>query len=78
MLTLQRQIKKARIRLSNAVLKASPPSILVAGYVGLIVAGTILLKLQIATHKAISWLDALFTATSAVTVTGRTCPARRR
>ncbi|MBE0436882.1 MAG: Ktr system potassium transporter B [Methylomicrobium sp.] len=69
-LTLQRHFKKHRLKFSHAVLKASPPAILVAGYLGLITAGTLLLKLEIATNKAIGWLDALFTATSAVTVTG--------
>nr|WP_305907838.1 potassium transporter TrkG [Methylomarinum sp. Ch1-1]MDP4520620.1 potassium transporter TrkG [Methylomarinum sp. Ch1-1] len=70
MFSLRRRFKLARIHLSNTVLKASPPAILIAGYLGLIVTGTLLLKLQIATPKAIGWLDALFTATSAVTVTG--------
>lgn len=32
--------------------------------------GTLLLKLPIATTTPISWLDAAFTATSAMTVTG--------
>lgn len=36
----------------------------------LIVIGTVLLKLPIATTQPISWTDALFTATSATTVTG--------
>lgn len=36
----------------------------------LIVLGTLLLKLPAATHTPITWLQALFTATSAVTVTG--------
>ena len=37
---------------------------------GLIIAGTLLLKLPIALHQPLSWTDALFTATSAVCVTG--------
>ena len=40
------------------------------GFVLLIVMGTFLLKLPFATTQFLSWLDTLFTATSAVTVTG--------
>ena len=40
------------------------------GFVLLIVMGTFLLKLPFATTQSLSWLDTLFTATSAVTVTG--------
>lgn len=48
------------------------PKTLVAGFALIILIGTILLKLPIATEsgQAISWLDAFFTATSAATVTG--------
>lgn len=48
----------------------SSPAILSLGFLVLIVIGTILLSLPIASIKPISVLSALFTATSAVTVTG--------
>jgi trk system potassium uptake protein TrkH len=48
----------------------SPPQILVLLYLFFLVFGTILLKLPIATTKPIGVLDALFTITSAMTVTG--------
>ena len=53
-----------RVRLLN------PPKALILGFITLILSGTLLLKTPWASHGAISWLDALFTATSAVTVTG--------
>lgn len=61
LLTLNEQFAFARI---------SPRAILIGSYVVLILAGTALLKLPNATHSSISWLDALFTSTSAVSVTG--------
>ncbi|MGQ9370489.1 TrkH family potassium uptake protein [Azospirillum sp. ST 5-10] len=48
----------------------SPPAVLAVLYAGLIVAGTLLLKLPVAVRGPLSWADAAFTATSAVTVTG--------
>ncbi len=48
----------------------SPPIILSIGFLLLIVIGTSLLKLPFASIEPVSWLDAMFTATSAVTVTG--------
>ena len=47
---------------------------LVIGFAFIIAIGTVLLRLPIASHipGGVSWLDALFTATSAVTVTGLT------
>lgn len=48
----------------------SPPVILAAGFIVLILLGSSLLKLPASTIEPISWLDATFTATSAVTVTG--------
>ncbi|KAB0624102.1 potassium transporter TrkH [Acinetobacter gandensis] len=48
----------------------SPPSILALGFLGLIILGTLLLKLPISHHGDLSWLNALFTSTSAVTITG--------
>ena len=48
----------------------SSPAILSLGFLAMIVLGTCLLKLPLASHTPISWLTAGFTATSAVTVTG--------
>jgi trk system potassium uptake protein len=49
----------------------SPPAILAGIMVATIIVGTILLRLPLAHHgPPIGWLDALFTATSAVCVTG--------
>ncbi len=47
-----------------------PPAMLGLLYLGWIICGALLLKLPFATTQTISWSDALFTATSAVTVTG--------
>jgi trk system potassium uptake protein len=48
----------------------SPPQLLILIFACFIGLGTVLLKLPFATTERISWLDALFTATSAMTVTG--------
>ncbi|MDR5898388.1 potassium transporter TrkG [Halomonas vilamensis] len=48
----------------------SPPLLLIAGFLILILVGTALLKLPLSVDAPISWREALFTATSAVTVTG--------
>jgi len=48
----------------------APPFILSASFALLILVGTCLLKLPIATESPITWLQSLFTVTSAVTVTG--------
>lgn len=48
----------------------NPPQLLILGFIVLIFAGTGLLKTSWATAEPISWLEAAFTATSAVTVTG--------
>ena len=52
--------------------KLNPPKILVLGFAVIISIGTFLLMLPIATvdSKGLSFLDALFTATSATCVTG--------
>ena len=51
-------------------LKLPPPAILAALYAVLIVTGAALLKLPVATPAPITWSEAVFTAASAVTVTG--------
>jgi len=61
---------RKRPRTNRRAISLSPPAILAGGFLGLIVFGTLLLKLPIATVDDISWLESLFTATSAVTVTG--------
>jgi len=52
------------------VLRLSPPATLSLLFLGLIGTGTVLLSLPFATTEPIGLLDAAFTATSAVTVTG--------
>lgn len=52
--------------------KFSPPQLLVLGFVGIILFGTVLLMLPISNHtgQSLSFIDAFFTATSATSVTG--------
>nr|WP_279381914.1 TrkH family potassium uptake protein [Metabacillus bambusae] len=52
------------------VIKLNPSQLLVLVFVVSIIVGTILLKLPFSTHHSIKWVDALFIATSAMTVTG--------
>jgi trk system potassium uptake protein len=56
----------------NAKYNFDPPKVLVGGFAFIILLGSILLTLPIATNdgKGLPWLDALFTATSATCVTG--------
>ena len=46
------------------------PEMLALAYGGMILLGTVLLRLPMSTTRPITWMDALFTSTSAVTVTG--------
>ncbi len=57
---------------SRLPIKINPPRIILLGYISVILLGTILLMLPIATQsgEATGFIDALFTATSAVCVTG--------
>lgn len=48
----------------------SPPQVLAIGFFLTIIIGSLLLKLPISAAKQLSWIDALFTAASATTVTG--------
>ena len=57
---------------SYGTLGLSPPATLALVFLGLIVLGTLLLELPFATTRGVGWLEAAFTATSAVTVTGLT------
>ncbi|MDF1763475.1 MAG: potassium transporter TrkG [Oleibacter sp.] len=55
---------------SHKRLLPNPPMLLFEGFLCLIAIGTLLLKLPMASQGSVSWLEAAFTATSAVTVTG--------
>lgn len=59
-------------RWKQKIIKFSPPQVLALGFASLIVIGAILLKLPVASTTEVSWLNAFFTATSAITVTGLT------
>ncbi|MDQ9010946.1 potassium transporter TrkG [Acinetobacter gerneri] len=48
----------------------SPPSLLALGFLSFITIGTLLLKLPFSHIGELSWINAFFTATSAVTITG--------
>lgn len=50
--------------------RLSPPQILVLGFLSFILIGTILLMLPFSSREGCAFIDALFTATSAVCVTG--------
>lgn len=50
--------------------EVNAPRLLLFGYLGIIIIGTILLSLPIATTHGISFIDALFTASSSLCVTG--------
>ena len=54
----------------HRLVNLSPPSLLALGFLSFILIGTSLLKLPIAHHGDLSWIQALFTSTSAVTITG--------
>lgn len=57
-------------KLKKVFFTISPPKILAISFLVIIATGTLLLKLPISTTEPLSWMDALFTATSATTVTG--------
>ncbi|WP_158735989.1 TrkH family potassium uptake protein [Alteribacillus sp. YIM 98480] len=56
--------------LSQKVVHISPPQFLALSFAVIILLGTLLLKLPFATTAPLLWIDALFTAASATTVTG--------
>ena len=62
--------RKELINKKHNRINLSPPSLLALGFLSFIIIGTVLLKLPFANTGNLSWLDALFTATSAVTITG--------
>lgn len=57
---------------AGKVVHLTPPQILALSYIVLILIGTFLLLLPFAKVESMSFMDSLFTATSAVTVTGLT------
>ncbi|MFV5381255.1 TrkH family potassium uptake protein [Acinetobacter towneri] len=61
---------KTSSKLPAKTINLSPPSLLALGFLSFICIGTILLKLPISHHGDMTWINALFTATSAVTITG--------
>ncbi|ENV14414.1 TrkH family potassium uptake protein [Acinetobacter schindleri] len=54
----------------NRTINLSPPSIIALGFLALILVGSILLILPVSHHGDVTWFQAVFTATSAVTITG--------
>lgn len=63
-------IEMSRLSLGINKMSIHPALIFILSFLLVIVIGTLLLKLPNATVGGISWIDALFTATSAVCVTG--------
>jgi len=63
-----REFSTLRLNFNRELL--NPAQLFIASFLGLIFIGTLLLMLPRATHEGISAVDALFTATSAVCVTG--------
>ncbi len=56
--------------LHSKILKLNPATLILLSFILVIFAGTGLLKIPLCTDQGISWIDAFFTATSAVCVTG--------
>ena len=67
-----KQIRQHHLERQHRPSPARGSKILVLGFGAIILIGTILLRLPIATEPAggLGWIEALFTATSATTVTG--------
>jgi trk system potassium uptake protein len=57
-------------RIRHGIIELSPPQVLALVFAVLAILGAALLMTPWATYRPIPWIDALFTATSAVTVTG--------
>lgn len=68
LLTFIREISERKINYKNTFL--NPGQLFIVSFFFIIVIGTVLLMLPNATHEGISLIDALFTSTSAVCVTG--------
>lgn len=67
-LTFVREFSEQEINYKKTLL--NPAQLFIASFLGIILVGALLLLLPNATHDGISFLDALFTSTSAVCVTG--------
>lgn len=67
-LTFIREFFDTRLTVVQTVL--NPAQLFIASFLGIILIGSFLLMLPNATHSGISFIDALFTSTSAVCVTG--------
>lgn len=65
---MKKQPKKEKKQ--SLFLRMNPSARIASGFFLLIIIGTFLLKIPYATTEPLSWMDTLFTATSAVTVTG--------
>ncbi len=63
-------MKRQAKGLARRMAEAPAPLVLAAGYALFIAFGAVLFRLPFTSHVPIGWSDALFTATSAVTVTG--------
>ncbi|MEB3766538.1 TrkH family potassium uptake protein [Acinetobacter sp. MD2] len=63
-------MKKTHFSHHKKTINLSPPQVLALGFLSFIVIGTCLLKLPFAHFGHLTWIDAFFTATSAVTITG--------
>jgi Trk-type K+ transport system membrane component len=63
-----REVSAQELSLSRAIL--NPAQIFISSFIGIILAGAFLLMLPNATYEGISFINALFTSTSAVCVTG--------
>ncbi|MDP3313807.1 TrkH family potassium uptake protein [Lutibacter sp.] len=68
LLTFIREFSEQKINYKRTLL--NPAQLFIISFLGIIFLGTLLLMLPNATFKGISFLDALFTSTSAVCVTG--------
>lgn len=68
LLTFIREFSEQNISYKRKLL--NPAQLFILSFLGIILIGTVLLLLPNATHNGISFLDALFTSTSAVCVTG--------
>ncbi|WFF42590.1 Ktr system potassium transporter B [Salinicola endophyticus] len=66
----QRLVKPLRRAPHGSVLRLSPPEVLLIGFALLCALGALLLWLPGSAVRPLAWHEALFTATSAVTVTG--------
>jgi hypothetical protein len=56
--------------MKKQIIKLTPPQLLVSIFGGGIIIGALLLMMPVSTTEPIRWVDALFTSTSAMTVTG--------